>query len=97
MAHNIIKSNILWLSLTQTIVTKIFFMSLSERCGKAWRMMSSKEEETLRFFHYVEENGLRAYNSLVAQNLDHARNERNRIFLQEKNDKKRKQEEAIKR
>lgn len=60
-------------------------------------MMSSKEEETLRFFQYVEENGLRAYNGLVAQNLDHARNERNRIFLQEKNEKKRKQEEAIKR
>lgn len=60
-------------------------------------MMSSKEEETLRFFHYVEENGLRAYNGLIAQNLDHARNERNRAYLQEKNDKKRKQEEAIKR
>ncbi|XP_058503980.1 uncharacterized protein nyap2b [Solea solea] len=60
-------------------------------------MMSSKEEEPLRFFKYVEENGLRAYNGLVAQNLDHARNERNRAFLQEKNDKKRKQEEAIRR
>ncbi|CAJ1072167.1 zinc finger CCCH domain-containing protein 13 [Xyrichtys novacula] len=60
-------------------------------------MMSSQEEETLRFFQYVEENGLRAYNGLVAQNLDHARNERNRAFLQEKNDKKRKQEEAIRR
>ncbi|KAM9845059.1 uncharacterized protein nyap2b [Aulostomus maculatus] len=60
-------------------------------------MMSSKEEETLRFFQYVEENGLRAYNGLVAQNLDHARNERNKTFLQEKNDKKRKQEEAIRR
>ncbi|XP_040911534.1 neuronal tyrosine-phosphorylated phosphoinositide-3-kinase adapter 2 [Toxotes jaculatrix] len=60
-------------------------------------MMSSKEEETLRFFQYVEENGLKAYNGLVAQNLDHARNERNRAFLQEKNDKKRKQEEAIRR
>ncbi|XP_075953470.1 uncharacterized protein nyap2b [Anarhichas minor] len=59
--------------------------------------MSSKEEETLRFFQYVEENGLRAYNGLVAQNLDHARNERNRTFLQETNDKKRKQEEAIRR
>lgn len=60
-------------------------------------MMSSKEEETLSFFQYVEENGLRAYNSLIAQNLDHARNEKNRTFLQEKNDKKRKQEEAIRR
>uniref|UniRef100_A0A3B4XI96 Neuronal tyrosine-phosphorylated phosphoinositide-3-kinase adaptor 2 n=1 Tax=Seriola lalandi dorsalis TaxID=1841481 RepID=A0A3B4XI96_SERLL len=60
-------------------------------------MMSSKEEETLRFFQYVEDNGLRAYNGLVAQNFDHARNERNRAFLQEKNEKKRKQEEAIRR
>uniref|UniRef100_A0A3B3U529 Neuronal tyrosine-phosphorylated phosphoinositide-3-kinase adaptor 2 n=1 Tax=Poecilia latipinna TaxID=48699 RepID=A0A3B3U529_9TELE len=60
-------------------------------------MMSSKEEETLSFFQYVEENGLRAYNSLLAQNLDHTRNERNRTFLQEKNEKKRKQEEAIRR
>uniref|UniRef100_A0A3B5KXX9 Uncharacterized protein n=1 Tax=Xiphophorus couchianus TaxID=32473 RepID=A0A3B5KXX9_9TELE len=58
-------------------------------------MMSSKEEETLSFFQYVEENGLRAYNSLLAQNVDHTRNERNRTFLQEKNEKKRKQEEAI--
>ncbi|XP_056149715.1 neuronal tyrosine-phosphorylated phosphoinositide-3-kinase adapter 2 [Lampris incognitus] len=60
-------------------------------------MMSSKEEETLRFFQYVEESGLRAYNGLVAQNLDHSRNERNRAYLQEKNDKKRKQEESIRR
>ncbi|XP_032420790.1 neuronal tyrosine-phosphorylated phosphoinositide-3-kinase adapter 2 isoform X2 [Xiphophorus hellerii] len=60
-------------------------------------MMSSKEEETFSFFQYVEENGLRAYNSLLAQNLDHTRNERNRTFLQEKNEKKRKQEEAIRR
>uniref|UniRef100_A0A3B4AMS3 Uncharacterized protein n=1 Tax=Periophthalmus magnuspinnatus TaxID=409849 RepID=A0A3B4AMS3_9GOBI len=60
-------------------------------------IVPSLEEETLRFFHYVEENGLRAYNGLIAQNLDHARNERNRTYLQEKNDKKRKQEEAIKR
>uniref|UniRef100_A0A3Q2Z7N4 Neuronal tyrosine-phosphorylated phosphoinositide-3-kinase adaptor 2 n=1 Tax=Hippocampus comes TaxID=109280 RepID=A0A3Q2Z7N4_HIPCM len=57
-------------------------------------MMSSKEEETIRFFQYVEENGLKAYNGLLAQNLDHARNEKNRIYLQEKNDKKRKQEEV---
>ncbi|XP_053739776.1 neuronal tyrosine-phosphorylated phosphoinositide-3-kinase adapter 2 isoform X1 [Synchiropus splendidus] len=60
-------------------------------------MKSSREEETLRFFQYVEENGLRAYNGLVTQNLDHARNEKNKLFLLEKNDKKRKQEEAIKR
>ena len=84
-------------SFRQTIVTNIFYISPSECCGNIWRMMSSKEEETLRFFQYVEENGLRAYNGLVAQNLDHARNERNRAFLQEKNDKKRKQDEAIRR
>ncbi|XP_010893621.3 neuronal tyrosine-phosphorylated phosphoinositide-3-kinase adapter 2 [Esox lucius] len=60
-------------------------------------MMSSKEEESLRFFQYVEDSGLRAYKGLVSQNLDHARNERNKIYLQEKNDKKRKQEEAKKR
>lgn len=60
-------------------------------------MMSSKEEETLFFSQYVEENGLRAYSGLKAQNLDHIRNERNRTNLQEKNDKKRKQEEAIRR
>ncbi|XP_070976340.1 neuronal tyrosine-phosphorylated phosphoinositide-3-kinase adapter 2-like [Oncorhynchus clarkii lewisi] len=60
-------------------------------------MMSSKQEETLRFVQYVEDSGLRAYSGLVSQNLDHGRNERNRIYLQEKQDKKRKQEEAIKR
>lgn len=89
--------NVLWISLRQTIGTNTFFVLLSECCGNTWKMMSSKEEETLRFFQYVEENGLRAYNGLVAQNLDHARNERNRTYLQEKNDKKRKQEEAIRR
>ncbi|KAK6302309.1 hypothetical protein J4Q44_G00266640 [Coregonus suidteri] len=45
----------------------------------------------------VEDNGLGVYSGLVSQNLDHGRNERNRIYLQEKKDKKRKQEEAIKR
>ncbi|KAM6948631.1 uncharacterized protein nyap2b [Aplochiton taeniatus] len=59
--------------------------------------MSSKEEETLCFFQYVKDSGLRVYGGLVAQNLDHARNETNRSNLKEKNDKKRKQEEAIKR
>ncbi|XP_030630621.1 neuronal tyrosine-phosphorylated phosphoinositide-3-kinase adapter 2 [Chanos chanos] len=59
--------------------------------------MSSKQEETLRFFQYVEDSGLRAYNGLLAQNLDHMWNEKNRTNSQEKNDKKRKQEEAIKR
>eukprot|EP00063_Salmo_salar_P069910 XP_014044745.1 PREDICTED: TRIO and F-actin-binding protein-like isoform X1 [Salmo salar] len=45
----------------------------------------------------MEDSGLRAYNGLVSQNLDHGRNDRNSIYLQEKKDKKRKQEEAIKR
>ncbi|KAJ3597896.1 hypothetical protein NHX12_001412 [Muraenolepis orangiensis] len=60
-------------------------------------MMSSRQEETLRFFHYVEDSGLRAYSGLLAQNLDQARNEHNRSYLQDKKDKKRKQEEAIRR
>ena len=59
-------------------------------------MMSSKED-TLRFFQYVEDSGLRAYNGLIAHNQDFVRNEKNRTIGQEKNDKKRKQEEAIKR
>ncbi|KAG7268812.1 hypothetical protein CRUP_012619 [Coryphaenoides rupestris] len=58
-------------------------------------MMSSRQEETLRFFHYVEESGLRAYSGLLAQNLDQARNDRNRSYLHDK--KRRKQEEAIQR
>ncbi|XP_037386758.1 neuronal tyrosine-phosphorylated phosphoinositide-3-kinase adapter 2 [Pygocentrus nattereri] len=60
-------------------------------------MMSAKEEETLLFFQYVEDSGLRAYNGLVTQNLDHVWNEKSRTSIQEKNDKKRKQEEAVKR
>lgn len=79
------------------ILTKSCYFFQSECSAQTWRMMSSKEEETLCFFQYVEESGLRAYNGLLAQNLDHARNERNRTFLQEKNEKKRKQEEAIRR
>ncbi|XP_076149317.1 neuronal tyrosine-phosphorylated phosphoinositide-3-kinase adapter 2 [Alosa pseudoharengus] len=59
-------------------------------------MMSSKEEETLRFFQYVEDSGLRAYSGLITHNYDFVRNEKNRTISQEKNDKKRKQEEAIK-
>lgn len=59
-------------------------------------MMSSKED-TLRFFQYVEDSGLRAYKGLITHNQDFVRNEKNRTIGQEKNDKKRKQEEAIKR
>ncbi|XP_028833479.1 neuronal tyrosine-phosphorylated phosphoinositide-3-kinase adapter 2 isoform X2 [Denticeps clupeoides] len=59
--------------------------------------MSTKEEETLRFFQYVEHSGLRAYNGLISQKHNHVRNEKKRAHFQEKNDKKRKQEEVTKR
>ncbi|KAK7158649.1 hypothetical protein R3I94_005096 [Phoxinus phoxinus] len=60
-------------------------------------MISSKEEDSLMFLQYVEDCGLKAYNRLVTQSIDHVWNEKNKINFQEKNDKKRKQEEAIKR
>ncbi|TRY74286.1 hypothetical protein DNTS_033098 [Danionella cerebrum] len=60
-------------------------------------MISSKENDSLMFLHYVEDCGLSAYNRLVTHNIDHVWNEKNKIHFQEKNDKKRKQEEAIKR
>ncbi|XP_051990479.1 neuronal tyrosine-phosphorylated phosphoinositide-3-kinase adapter 2-like [Xyrauchen texanus] len=59
-------------------------------------MISCKEGYSLNFLQYVEDCGLRAYNRLVTQNID-LWNEKNRFNFQEKNDKKRKQEEAIKR
>ncbi|MGH0164707.1 UNVERIFIED_CONTAM: hypothetical protein FKN15_062382 [Acipenser sinensis] len=68
--------------------------------------MNSKDEEAslTRFFQYVEDRGLRAYDGLVIQNAsdiarenDRMRNETNLAYLKEKNEKKRKQEEAIKR
>ncbi|XP_041119033.1 neuronal tyrosine-phosphorylated phosphoinositide-3-kinase adapter 2-like [Polyodon spathula] len=68
--------------------------------------MNSKEEEATltRFFQYVEDRGLRAYDGLVIQNAsdiarenDRMRNETNLAYLKEKNEKKRRQEEAIKR
>ncbi|GAA6075145.1 neuronal tyrosine-phosphorylated phosphoinositide-3-kinase adapter 2 [Tachysurus ichikawai] len=57
-------------------------------------MMSSREEEALRFFQYVEDSGLRAYSGIVTRDL--VWNEKSRI-APEKNDKKRKQEEVAKR
>lgn len=60
-------------------------------------MISSKEDGSLKFFQYVEDCGLRAYKGLVTPNLDHVWNEKNRINFLEKNDKKRKQEDGIKR
>ncbi|XP_027013990.2 neuronal tyrosine-phosphorylated phosphoinositide-3-kinase adapter 2 [Tachysurus fulvidraco] len=57
-------------------------------------MMSSREEEALRFFQYIEDSGLRAYGGIVTRDL--VWNEKSRI-APEKNDKKRKQEEVAKR
>ncbi|KAK6483939.1 neuronal tyrosine-phosphorylated phosphoinositide-3-kinase adapter 2-like, partial [Huso huso] len=68
--------------------------------------MNSKEEEATltRFFQYVEDRGLRVYDGLVIQNAsdiarenDRMRNETNLAYLKEKNEKNRRQEEAIKR
>ncbi|XP_041851078.1 neuronal tyrosine-phosphorylated phosphoinositide-3-kinase adapter 2 [Melanotaenia boesemani] len=57
-----------------------------------------------RFFQYVEDSGLRTYDGLVIQNAsdiaresDRIRNQTNWTYLQEKNQKKRRQEEAMKR
>ncbi|CAJ1066434.1 neuronal tyrosine-phosphorylated phosphoinositide-3-kinase adapter 2 [Xyrichtys novacula] len=67
----------------------------------------TSQEETLsfrRFFQYVEDSGLQAYDGLVIQNAsdiaresDRIRNQTNWTYLQEKHQKKRRQEEAIKR
>ncbi|XP_064158607.1 neuronal tyrosine-phosphorylated phosphoinositide-3-kinase adapter 2 isoform X1 [Anguilla rostrata] len=66
--------------------------------------MSSEEDAFSRFFQYVEDSGLRAYDGLVIQNAsdiaresDRVRNETNWAYLQEKHEKRRRQEEAIKR
>ncbi len=60
-------------------------------------MISSKEEDSLKFLLYVEDCGLRAYDRLVSQNVSHVWNEKNWINFQGKIEKKQKQEEAIKR
>ncbi|GAA6233380.1 neuronal tyrosine-phosphorylated phosphoinositide-3-kinase adapter 2 [Lates japonicus] len=68
--------------------------------------MTSQEEASSfrRFFQYVEDSGLRTYDGLVIQNAsdiaresDRIRNQTNWTYLQEKHQKKRRQEEAIKR
>ncbi|XP_051535692.1 neuronal tyrosine-phosphorylated phosphoinositide-3-kinase adapter 2-like [Myxocyprinus asiaticus] len=66
--------------------------------------MDPSEDECTRFLQYVEDNGLRAYDELVIQNAsdiaresDRIRNHTHWTYLQEKNQKKRRQEEAIKR
>lgn len=67
-------------------------------------MNALEEEATLHFCQYVEETGLKTYDDLVIQNAsdiaresDRVRNEANWAYLQEKHEKKRRQEEAIKR
>ncbi|XP_048361680.1 neuronal tyrosine-phosphorylated phosphoinositide-3-kinase adapter 2 isoform X2 [Sphaerodactylus townsendi] len=69
-------------------------------------MMSSNQEEVTlgTFLQYIEDMGMKAYDGLVIQNAsdiarenDRMRNETNLAYLKEKNEKRRKQEEAIKR
>uniref|UniRef100_A0AAZ1XKW4 Neuronal tyrosine-phosphorylated phosphoinositide-3-kinase adaptor 2a n=1 Tax=Oreochromis aureus TaxID=47969 RepID=A0AAZ1XKW4_OREAU len=68
--------------------------------------MTSQEEGSSfrRFFQYVEDSGLRIYDGLVIQNAsdiaresDRIRNQTNWTYLHEKHQKKRRQEESIKR
>ncbi|KAM3875543.1 neuronal tyrosine-phosphorylated phosphoinositide-3-kinase adapter 2 [Diretmus argenteus] len=68
--------------------------------------MSSQEEASSfrRFFQYVEDSGMRTYDGLVIQNAsdiaresDRIRNQANWTYQQEKHQKKRRQEDAIKR
>ncbi|XP_033492323.1 neuronal tyrosine-phosphorylated phosphoinositide-3-kinase adapter 2 isoform X2 [Epinephelus lanceolatus] len=68
--------------------------------------MTSQEDTSSfrRFFQYVEDSCLRTYDGLVIQNAsdiaresDRIRNQTNWTYLQEKHQKKRRQEDAIKR
>ncbi|XP_019488603.1 PREDICTED: neuronal tyrosine-phosphorylated phosphoinositide-3-kinase adapter 2, partial [Hipposideros armiger] len=70
------------------------------------KMMSSNPEEDPldTFLQYIEDMGMKAYDGLVIQNAsdiarenDRLRNETNLAYLKEKNEKRRRQEEAIKR
>ncbi|KAL8187783.1 UNVERIFIED_CONTAM: Neuronal tyrosine-phosphorylated phosphoinositide-3-kinase adapter 2 [Gekko kuhli] len=70
------------------------------------KMMNSNQEEVTlgTFLQYIEDMGMKAYDGLVIQNAsdiarenDRMRNETNLAYLKEKNEKRRKQEEAIKR
>ncbi|KAM6178538.1 neuronal tyrosine-phosphorylated phosphoinositide-3-kinase adapter 2 [Rhynchocyon petersi] len=70
------------------------------------KMMSSNPEEDPldEFLQYIEDMGMKAYDGLVIQNAsdiarenDRLRNETNLAYLKEKNEKRRRQEEAIKR
>ncbi|KAJ8397271.1 hypothetical protein AAFF_G00441050, partial [Aldrovandia affinis] len=77
---------------------------LQPRLVSDWCTMSSEEDTFSRFLQYVEDSGLRAYDGLVIQNAsdiaresDRVRNETNWAYLQEKHEKRRRQEDAIKR
>lgn len=66
--------------------------------------MDGSEDECVRFLQYVEDIGLRAYDELVIQNAsdiaresDRVRNRQHWAYLQDQSQKKRRQEEAIKR
>uniref|UniRef100_A0A3B1J6V0 Neuronal tyrosine-phosphorylated phosphoinositide-3-kinase adaptor 2 n=1 Tax=Astyanax mexicanus TaxID=7994 RepID=A0A3B1J6V0_ASTMX len=68
------------------------------------RMNSKRPDECVRFLQYVEDSGLRAYDELVIQNAsdiaresDRVRNHTHWAYLQEQSQKKRRQDEAIKR
>ncbi|XP_055977239.1 neuronal tyrosine-phosphorylated phosphoinositide-3-kinase adapter 2 isoform X1 [Sorex fumeus] len=70
------------------------------------KMLSSNPEEDPldTFLQYIEDMGMKAYDGLVIQNAsdiarenDRLRNETNLAYLKEKNEKRRRQEEAIKR
>ena len=68
-------------------------------------MSANPEEDPLdTFFQYIEDMGMKAYDGLVIQNAsdiarenDRLRNETNLAYLNEKNEKRRRQEETIKR
>ena len=63
-----------------------------------------QEESCTRFCQYIEDNSLRTYDGLVIQNAsdiarehDRVRNETNWAYLQEKHQKKRWQDESVRR
>ncbi|XP_048200604.1 neuronal tyrosine-phosphorylated phosphoinositide-3-kinase adapter 2 isoform X1 [Perognathus longimembris pacificus] len=68
-------------------------------------MNANPEQDPLEgFLQYIEDMGMKAYDGLVIQNAsdiarenDRLRNETNMAYLKEKNEKRRRQEEAIKR
>nr|XP_045002604.1 neuronal tyrosine-phosphorylated phosphoinositide-3-kinase adapter 2 isoform X2 [Jaculus jaculus] len=68
-------------------------------------MSANPDEDPLdAFLQYIEDVGMKAYDGLVIQNAsdiarenDRLRNETNMAYLKEKNEKRRRQEEAIKR